>query len=127
MSSLGGRPKEEEGHRPYKLSINKETSKRFEEIRQKNFISKAVEEAMANVPSEKTLEWQREYELLLVVRPILRYAKENGWTNVTTLKVIGAAIGGTRELWKALTWKEQNRRLEAEGWESVLKGLKGPI
>lgn len=127
MSSLGGRPKEEGGHRPYKLTIDKATSKRFEEIREKCVISKAVEKAIANMPSEKTLLWQREYELLLLIEPIMRYAKEKDWSNIKTLEVIAAAWGETRRLWKKLTWKEQNERLEAEKWESVLKGLKGPI
>lgn len=127
MSSLGGRPKEEDGHRPYKLTINKATSKRFEEIRENGVISKAVEEAIASVPSQKTLEWQREYEILYVIKPIMRHGKEKGWTNIKTLKVIAAAWGETRRLWKKLTWKEQNERLEAEEWKSVLKGLKSPI
>jgi hypothetical protein len=44
--ALGGRPKEQGGHKPYKLSFDKFTSDALEKIRKHGNISKFVEDRL---------------------------------------------------------------------------------
>lgn len=104
--SLGGRPKEEGGHKPINLSVNAETYKALEKIRYKGeyrskFIEDAVRPLVNQLDPGESCEVLGEIDEILKSRIHSAVSKRN-FEMATTLATIGNSLEPFRDLCRGL-------------------------